>query len=330
MENYHGKETLIDVHFLVTGAAGFIGSHLAEYLLAHGAKVTGLDNLSTGLQSNVDLLLPNPNYRFIQGDILEFETCQKACQDVSYVFHEAALGSVPRSIENPIATNQSNIDGFLNVLTAVKDSKTVKKMVYAASSSTYGDSKALPKVEDQIGKPLSPYAVTKYVNELYADVFAKTYGTKVVGLRYFNVFGPRQNPDGAYAAVIPKFIVKALNQQQITINGDGEHTRDFTYINNVIQCNMKSMFTDLGDQHQVFNTACGGRTSLNDLVGAIQSNVSYPLNVQHGENRVGDIKDSLADISKAQQYIGYSPTQSFEEGIALTFNWFKNQHQQHA
>lgn len=310
--------------FLVTGGAGFIGSHLVEYLLHHNAKkVSVLDNLSNGFQSNVDLFKDNPNYEFIYGDICDPETCKKSVKNVDYVLHEAALGSVPRSIENPIISNQANVSGFLNMLVAVKDEPNVKKMVYAASSSTYGDSPTLPKVEDKIGNPLSPYAVTKYVNELYADVFGRTYGLKTVGLRYFNVYGPRQNPNGAYAAVIPKFILKALAGEEIIINGDGEHSRDFTFVENVVQANIRALFTDLENNHEVFNVACGERTTLNQLTEIIASSLEKNLMITHGPNRKGDIKDSLADVTKAQKMLNYKDIIYFSTGIQRTINWYQ-------
>ncbi len=310
--------------FLVTGGAGFIGSHLVEYLLNNNAKkVTVLDNLSNGLQSNVDLFLGHPNYEFILGDICDLDTCKKAVKNKDYVFHEAALGSVPRSIENPIVSNQANVTGFLNMLVAVKDEDSVKKMVYAASSSTYGDSPTLPKVEDKIGNPLSPYAVTKYVNELYADVFGKTYGMKSVGLRYFNVYGPRQNPNGAYAAVIPKFILKGIANEEITINGDGEHSRDFTFVENVVQANIKALFTDLEKTHEVFNVACGERTTLKQLVEIIANTLGKKLKVTYGPNRKGDIKDSLADVTKAKKMLNYKDIIYFSAGIEKTINWYE-------
>lgn len=310
--------------FLVTGGAGFIGSHLVEYLLNNNAKkVTVLDNLSNGLQSNVDLFLGHPNYEFILGDICDLDTCKKAVKNKDYVFHEAALGSVPRSIENPIVSNQANVTGFLNMLVAVKDEDSVKKMVYAASSSTYGDSPTLPKMEDKIGNPLSPYAVTKYVNELYADVFGKTYGMKSVGLRYFNVYGPRQNPNGAYAAVIPKFILKGIANEEITINGDGEHSRDFTFVENVVQANIKALFVNLENKHEVFNVACGERTTLKQLVEIIANTLGKKLKVTYGPNRKGDIKDSLADVTKAKKMLNYKDIIYFSAGIEKTINWYE-------
>ena len=258
---YH-NQNLSKYTFLITGGAGFIGSNLAEYLLKYNAKnVVVLDDLSNGHLYNIAPFLELSNFKFIEGDIRDFETCKNAMLDIDIVFHQAALGSVPRSINDPITSNEVNVSGFLNVLTAVKDSKSVKKMVYAASSSTYGDSKSLPKVEDVVGKPLSPYAITKYVNELYADVFSKTYGIHTVGLRYFNVFGPKQDPNGAYAAVIPLFFKAALSNETVFINGEGDQTRDFTFIENVIQANIKAAFSNL-ERHEVFNVAVGERISI--------------------------------------------------------------------
>ena len=266
-KKYHNTD-LSKLAFLVTGGAGFIGSNLVEYLLKYNAKkVVILDNLATGHKSNIENFIKESNCVFIEGDITDLETCKSAMQDVDYVLHQAALGSVPRSINDPIKTNQVNISGFLNMLVAAKESTTVKRMVYAASSSTYGDHPGLPKVEDEIGKPLSPYAVTKYVNELYADVFYKTYGLETIGLRYFNVFGQRQDPNGAYAAVIPKFIGQFLNNEDLTINGDGKHSRDFTFIENVVQANIKSALEENEAAiNQVYNVAFGENTNLLELI----------------------------------------------------------------
>ncbi|MGB6268423.1 MAG: NAD-dependent epimerase/dehydratase family protein, partial [Olleya sp.] len=261
-EKFHNQE-LANLSFLITGGAGFIGSNIVEYLLKYNAKkVVVLDNLATGKLDNLKEFKGHSNFTFFKGDITNLEDCQKAMLNVDFVLHQAALGSVPRSINDPIATNNANITGFLNILVAAKESNSIKRVVYAASSSTYGDSQTLPKIEDEIGKPLSPYAVTKYVNELYADVFYKTYGLETIGLRYFNVFGPKQDPNGAYAAVIPKFIGKLIKNEDITINGNGEHTRDFTYIENVVQANIKAAFASNTDAvNQVYNVACGERIS---------------------------------------------------------------------
>jgi UDP-N-acetylglucosamine 4-epimerase len=311
---------------LITGGAGFIGSNLVEYLLKYNAKrVVVLDNFATGNKKNITEFIDEERFELIEGDIRNLDACKKAMQDVDYVLHQAALGSVPRSINNPIASNEVNVSGFLNMLVAAKDSDTVKRMVYAASSSTYGDHPGLPKVEDIIGKPLSPYAVTKYVNELYADVFYKTYGLETIGLRYFNVFGPKQDPNGAYAAVIPKFIGQFLNQEELTINGDGTHSRDFTFIENVVQANIKAALSDnTAAVNQIYNCAFGENTNLNELVEAIKNGlgnlgIDYSLSkVTNGPNRQGDVQHSLADITKANKLIDYKPLFSFKEGIELT------------
>ncbi|WP_452603007.1 SDR family oxidoreductase [Pontimicrobium sp. MEBiC06410] len=323
-QKYHNKD-LSSFSFLVTGGAGFIGSNLVEYLLKYNAKkVVILDNLATGHIENIEPFIKLPNCEFINNDIRDLEVCKKAMNGVDYVLHQAALGSVPRSINDPITSNDVNISGFLNMLVAAKESKTVKRMVYAASSSTYGDSNGLPKVEDTIGKPLSPYAVTKYVNELYADVFYKTYNLETIGLRYFNVFGQRQDPNGAYAAVIPKFIGQLLNHQDLVINGDGKHSRDFTFIENVVQANIKSVLEESKDSvNQVYNVAFGENTSLLELVEAIKEgfknlNIDIKSSVKHGPDRIGDVKHSLADISKARNLFSYTPMYSFKEGIKLT------------
>ena len=315
---------------LVTGGAGFIGSNLCEYLLKEGNKVRCLDNFSTGKPENVLSLLSNYPDRFelIVGDIRNIEDCNKAVEGMEYVLHEAALGSVPRSIKDPITTDQVNIGGFLNMLVAARDAG-IKRFVFAASSSTYGDSKTLPKVEDVIGKPLSPYAVTKYVNELYADVFARTYGMEYIGLRYFNVFGRRQDPNGAYAAVIPLFVKKFMNHESPNINGDGEYSRDFTYIDNVIQMNMLALTTKNPDAvNQIYNTAYGERTTLNQLVDALKEYLSeYDPGIEnieatHGPNRVGDIPHSLANVDKAKELLGYNPEFSMKEGLKEAVKWY--------
>lgn len=322
--NRYHTEDLSKYSFLVTGGAGFIGSNLVEYLLKYNAKkVIILDNLSNGHLYNIQEFIKLDNCVFINGDIRDIETCKAATKDVDYVLHQAALGSVPRSINDPITSNEVNVSGFLNMLIAVKESSSVKKMVYAASSSTYGDSKVLPKVEDNIGKPLSPYAITKYVNELYADVFSKTYNTHSIGLRYFNVFGPKQDPNGAYAAVIPLFIKGAIANETITINGDGEQTRDFTFIENVVQANLKAAFSNL-KQHEVFNVAVNERISINTLWESIKKNTHSNSSIKHNSPRQGDVKDSLADISKAEKLLNYNPKFQLNEGLELTLQWFKN------
>lgn len=310
--------------FLVTGGAGFIGSNLVQYLLENNAKqVIVLDNFSNGFEKNIAPFFNRPNFKFIEGDIRDLDTCQHACRGIDYVSHQAALGSVPRSLNNPIATNEVNISGFLNMLVASRDQK-VKRFVYAASSSTYGDSQSLPKVEDVIGKPLSPYAVTKYVNELYAHVFALNYGMKTIGLRYFNVFGPKQDPQGAYAAVIPLFIQAILDNESPFINGDGLQTRDFTYIENVIQANIKALFTQNEEAlNQIYNVAVGDRTTVKQMFDILNEVENKGINPVFREARAGDVRDSLADISKAKTLLGYEPTVRFKDGLIRTYEWFK-------
>lgn len=315
---------------LVTGGAGFIGSNLCEHLLSQGHKVRCLDNFATGKSENILPLLSNypSTFELMVGDIRRMDDCCKAVDGIEYVLHEAALGSVPRSIKDPITTNDVNIGGFLNMLVASRDAG-VKRFVFAASSSTYGDSKSLPKVEDVIGKPLSPYAITKYVNELYADVFAKTYGLEYIGLRYFNVFGRRQDPFGAYAAVIPLFVKKFMAHESPVINGDGEYSRDFTYIDNVIQMNLLAITTTNPNAvNQVYNTAFGERTTLNMLVGYLKEFLSEydsdisNVEVVHGPNRQGDIPHSLACIDKAKTLLNYEPQYSMRDGLREAVRWY--------
>ena len=313
---------------LITGGAGFIGSNLTESLLNNGNKVICLDNFSTGRKENIDSFLSHPNYSFIEGDIRNLEVCRKACSDVDYVLHQAALGSVPRSINDPITTNEVNVGGFLNMLVAARDEK-VKRFIYAASSSTYGDSKNLPKVEDIIGQPLSPYAITKYVNELYAKIFSTTYGLETIGLRYFNVFGRKQDPNGAYAAVIPKFVMKLMNLESPVINGDGTYSRDFTYIDNVIQMNVRAMLTDNEKSiNTVYNVALGNRIDLNNLVSLLKKYLSQfnpkimDVNITYGPSRKGDVPHSLASIEKAKKMLGYKPTHNLEEGLKEAVVWY--------
>lgn len=321
---YHTVD-LSQLKFLITGGAGFIGSNLVEYLLKYNAKtVRVLDDFSNGYRENLTEFIDNQAFELIEGDIRDLQTCKMAMQDMDYVSHQAALGSVPRSINDPATTNEVNITGFLNMMIALKDSKTVKRMVYAASSSTYGDSKNLPKVEDVIGNPLSPYAVTKYVNELYADVFAKTYGTDSIGLRYFNVFGPKQSPNGAYAAVIPLFMDALIHDKQATINGDGEQTRDFTFIENAVQANIKGFFAPKNAGNEVYNIACGERISVNFLWNSLCKAAKKDIQPVYGPPRQGDVRDSLADISKANQLLGYEPKFNVDEGLDITWNYFKN------
>lgn len=313
---------------LITGGAGFIGSNLTEYFLNKGYNVVCLDNFATGHRHNIEVFLQNPNYQLIEGDIRDFRTCQKAVEGVDYVLHQAALGSVPRSIKDPTTSNDVNVSGFLNMLIAARDAK-VKRFVYAASSSTYGDSESLPKVENVIGKPLSPYAITKYVNELYADVFSKTYGIECIGLRYFNVFGRRQDPNGAYAAVIPLFVKQLMNHESPKINGTGDYSRDFTYIDNVIQMNERAMLTDNSEAiNTVYNTAVGDRTTLNDLVGYLKEYLSEfdreiaNVDVLYGPNRLGDIPHSLASIEKAKTLLGYEPSHTIDKGLKEAVKWY--------
>ena len=322
--------------WLVTGVAGFIGSNLLEHLLLLDQKVIGLDNFATGHQHNLDEVESEvsaeqwQNFSFIQGDIRNMEDCQKAINlhgvSVDYVLHQAALGSVPRSIADPILTNSANITGFVNMLTAAKEAK-VKTFVYAASSSTYGDHPALPKVEENIGKPLSPYAVTKYVNELYADVFHKTYGLNSMGLRYFNVFGKRQEPNGAYAAVIPKWTASMIENQDLFINGDGETSRDFCFVENAVQANILAAVADEAGKNQVYNVALGDRTTLNELFSSLASalgnnGVSYTKKAIYRDFRAGDVRHSQADISKAKSLLGYQPEYRIQQGIDKAMPWY--------
>ena len=315
---------------LVSGGAGFIGSNLCEYFLTKGYKVVCLDNFATGHLHNLNGVINNLNFTLIEGDIRNLSDCQKAVEGVDYVLHQAALGSVPRSINDPITSNDVNVSGFLNMLVAARDAK-VKRFVYAASSSTYGDSQGLPKVEEVIGKPLSPYAITKFVNELYAEIFSKTYGLETVGLRYFNVFGRKQDPNGAYAAVIPKFVMQFINYESPVINGDGMHSRDFTYIDNVIQMNELAMTTTNSEAiNTVYNTAFGDRTTLTQLTHFLKEYLTTfdakiaDVEVLHGPNRAGDIPHSLASIEKAKRLLGYNPQFSIQEGLKEAVAWYYN------
>ncbi len=323
--HFHFNENLADYSFLVTGGAGFIGSHIVEYLLTHNAKlVRVLDNYATGLKSNTDLFKQYPNYQFIEGDITDLETCRKACEGIDYISHQAALGSVPRSIKNPIDSHKVNVDGFLNMLVAARDAG-VKRFVFASSSSVYGDSPDLPKVESKIGNPLSPYAVTKLSNELYAKVFALNYGMQLIGYRYFNVFGPRQNPEGVYAAVIPLFIQKLMQGENPVIDGDGKQTRDFTYIQNVVQINLKGLFSpDPECTGKIYNVAVGKNYSVLDLFQNLQSLVATTFEPAHRETRKGHVRNSLADISLAQKHLSYEPKVHFHEGLQHTVAYFKS------
>lgn len=319
---YHTKE-LSTYSFLITGGAGFIGSNIVGYLLKYGAKkVRVLDNLATGSRDNLEEYMQHPSFEFMEGDIRKLEDCKRAMEGIDYVSHQAALGSVPRSINDPVTSNDVNVGGFLNMLVAQNESDTVQKMVYAASSSTYGDSPSLPKVEDVIGKPLSPYAVTKLVNELYADVFYKTYGTKTLGMRYFNVFGPKQSPTGAYAAVIPLFMQSLVDQKPPTMNGDGEQTRDFTYVENAVQANIRGMFSGDEANNQVVNIAYGNRISLNTLWSDLKEVSGKEIKAVYGPPRRGDVRDSLANIDKAKKLIGYDPQFSVAQGLKVTWEYF--------
>lgn len=324
-ENPFHIESLENKSFLVTGGAGFIGSNLVEYLLKYKAgKVRVLDNFSNGFRKNIKPYLDNPAFEMMEGDIREEETCMEACEGIDIVLHQAALGSVPRSIKDPVTSNNVNIGGFVNMLQAARVQQ-VKRFVYAASSSTYGDSKDLPKVEDKIGRPLSPYAVTKYANELYADVFSKTYGMEIIGLRYFNIFGPRQDPNGAYAAVIPLFVDAVLKGKSPHINGDGEQTRDFTFVENCVQANIRAALTDnAAALNQVYNIAVGEHISLNDLFNILREEAGTDVMPEYGPDRAGDVRHSLADISKARTLLGYDPQVHIREGLKQTLKWFEH------
>jgi UDP-N-acetylglucosamine 4-epimerase len=317
------KTDLSKYSFLVTGGSGFIGSNIVEYLLKHGAgKVRVLDNLSTSSKENIEPFLSNPNFEFMLGDIIDTEMCRAACNGINFVSHQAALGSVPRSIKNPQATHAANATGFLNMLVAARDAG-VNRFVYASSSSVYGDHPALPKRENEIGNSLSPYAVSKRTNELYAQVFASTYKMEIIGLRYFNVFGPNQSPDGAYAAVIPLFMQSVLENKSPFIDGDGEQTRDFTFVENAVQANIKAMFSEKKESlNQVYNVAVGENASVKKLFSLIAEIGNSSIAPVHRETRAGDIRNSLADISKANSLLGYHPDIFIEEGLKKTWEWF--------
>ena len=313
------------MRILVTGGAGFIGSNLTEALLKDERVkfVRVLDNLSTGFLKNLEPFMSDPRFEFLEGDIRDYDTCKKAVDGIDAITHQAALGSVPRSINDPLTTNNVNITGALNVFTAAKEAG-IKRVVYAASSSTYGDHPGLPKVEDKIGNPLSPYAVTKYVNELYARVYANLYAMEFIGLRYFNIFGPRQNPNGPYAAVIPLFAEALINMKPPTINGDGSHSRDFTFVANAVQANILSLFTTSQEAvNQVYNIACGEQTSLLELFNGLNKEANTTLQPIFGPERLGDVKHSLADISKARTLLGYTPDITVNDGLKMTFKWYK-------
>ncbi len=324
MSNIFHTKDLSQINFLVTGGAGFIGSHLVEYLLTNGAKkVRVLDNMTNGFESNLSLLKKFPSFEFIEGDIRNPDICQQACIGIDYVSHQAALGSVPRSIKEPVYFNEVNVGGFTNILKAAVDNK-VKQFVYASSSSVYGDEPTLPKLESRVGNCLSPYAATKKTNELYAQVFADVYGIKLMGFRYFNIFGPRQDPNGPYAAVIPLFVKGILNRTPVYINGDGEQTRDFTFIDNAVQVNIKGMLTDNAEAlNKVYNVAVGEYYSVNYLYNACREYLQSDFAPTHREPREGDIRNSLADISLAKNLLGYQPTTKFEDGLKETIEFFK-------
>ncbi len=325
MAVFHNKD-ISGFNFLVTGGAGFIGSHIVEYLLNNGAgKVRVLDNLSTGSQANVDLFSGNARYEFILGDIRDCGACEKACAGIDYVTHQAALGSVPRSVKDPVTSNDVNVSGFVNMITAAKDAG-VKTFVYASSSSVYGDEPNLPKKEERTGNLLSPYAVTKMTNELYASVFHALYGLHVVGLRYFNVFGPRQDPNGPYAAVIPLFVSGILGNTPVYINGDGAQTRDFTFVENAVQANIRGMMAENEEAFgKAYNVAVGANFSVNFLYNAIREMLALPHEPVYREPRAGDIHDSLANIGRAQELLGYQPTAQFLDGLKITVDYFKEQ-----
>jgi UDP-N-acetylglucosamine/UDP-N-acetylgalactosamine 4-epimerase len=324
------KGDISESSFLVTGGAGFIGSNLVEYLIKHNAgKVRVLDNLATGYRENIEPYFDHPAFEFLEADITDAQTCIEATRGIDFVLHQAALGSVPRSVKDPVSSNEANVNGFLNMLVASRDNK-VKRVVYASSSSVYGDSPYLPKTEDQIGNPLSPYAVTKRVDELYASVFASTYAMQIIGLRYFNIFGPRQSPGGPYAAAIPIFMSAVLNNEQPFIYGDGEQSRDFTFVENAVQANIKSLFCSTDKCNgSMFNIAVGDRTTINELFSIIKQAAGSNLEPLYRQEREGDIRHSLADISKAVSIMGYQPDVGLKQGIDITFRWFKNKYFPH-
>lgn len=323
-KQFENTSNLKNKSILITGGAGFIGSNIVEYLLQHQSKVTVLDNLATGKEENIAPFLNHPDFTFINGDIRDMSTCMNACQNIDIVCHQAAIGSVPRSIKDPITSNEVNVSGFVNMLFAAKENG-IKRFVYASSSSIYGDEKTLPKKEERIGNPLSPYAVTKFTNEVYARVFADCYGMELIGLRYFNVFGPKQDPDGEYAAVMPLFIKSLLQDESPYINGDGEQTRDFTFVHNAVQANVLAMSTtNAAALNQAYNVAVGGRYSINYMYDAIKSILGKDINAIHRDPRAGDIRDSQADISKAENLLQYNPKFSFEAGLPFTIEYFKN------
>lgn len=321
---YHNLD-LSKYSFLITGGAGFIGSNLVEYLLKYNAgHVRVLDNLSNGYFENINDFIELPNFEFIEGDIRNLDTCKLAVEGMDFISHQAALGSVPRSISDPITSNDVNVSGFLNMLVAARESKSLRKMVYAASSSTYGDSPDLPKVEGKEGRPLSPYAVTKLVNELYADVFSKVYGLKIIGLRYFNIFGPKQNPQNPYAAVIPIFCKHFIDDTELTVNGDGSTSRDFTFVENAVQANIKAMLSSSVEKHIVMNVACGDQISLIKMVEMLKGLSQKEVKINFGPERSGDVKHSKASIVKIASLLGYEPKIRFEEGLKIVYKWYKD------
>jgi UDP-N-acetylglucosamine/UDP-N-acetylgalactosamine 4-epimerase len=328
MSNTFHTKDITNSSFLITGGAGFIGGHIAEYLLKNGAKkVRVFDNLVNGFQSNLDILRQYNGFEFIEGDIRNMEACQQACAGINYVSHQAALGSVPRSIKEPQNTNDVNVGGFVNMLKAAVDNQ-VSQFVYASSSSVYGDEPTLPKKEDRVGNCLSPYAVSKKANELYAQVFADAYGIKLMGFRYFNIFGPRQDPDGPYAAVIPLFVKGIINRTPVYINGDGEQTRDFTFVDNAVQVNVRGMLTDnQAAMGKVYNVAIGEKFSVNYLYNAVREYLGSDFSATYREERAGDVRHSLADISLAMQQLGYQPVKRFEDGLKETIEYFKQMYQ---
>jgi UDP-N-acetylglucosamine/UDP-N-acetylgalactosamine 4-epimerase len=324
---FHTKD-ISNSSFLVTGGAGFIGGHIAEYLLKNGAKkVRVFDNLVNGFQSNLNILRQYSGFEFMEGDIRNLETCQQACAGINFVSHQAALGSVPRSIKEPYNTNDVNVGGFVNMLKAAVDNQ-ISQFVYASSSSVYGDEATLPKKEEKVGNCLSPYAVSKKANELYAQVFASVYGIKLMGFRYFNIFGPRQDPDGPYAAVIPLFVKGIINRTPVYINGDGEQTRDFTFVDNAVQVNIKGMLTDNEEAlNKVYNVAVGEKFSVNYLYNAVREYLGSDFEATYREERAGDVRHSLADISLAENLLGYKPVKRFEDGLKETIGYFKQMYQ---
>jgi UDP-N-acetylglucosamine 4-epimerase len=320
---YH-TEDLSNKRFLITGGAGFIGSNIVEYLIKYGAgKVRVLDNLSNGYFENIKDFMELPNFEFVLGDIRDYETCKKSLSCIDYVSHQAALGSVPRSIGDPVTSNDVNVSGFLNVLTAVKDTPGIKRMVYAASSSTYGDSHKLPKIEGNEGDPLSPYAVTKLVNELYAEVYSKVYGIHTIGLRYFNVFGPKQNANNPYAAVIPIFCKHFIQGSTPIINGDGTTSRDFTFVENAVQANIKALLIPTLDKHEVMNMACGDQVTLNEMIEFLKLISGKNISANYGPERMGDVKHSKASIVKISQILNFEPRFPFQKGLEIVFDWYE-------